>query len=126
LFKAPALLTIVLATALGHAAQTANHTHTITLTFDYDFRITPACSSKITKDCVQQFVAYDISAGIPNRTKLISIPVPPGASGLVKGITATIPPRVFEPGKHLLAVTAQMLSGAESDPRRCTAWEELP
>jgi hypothetical protein len=54
--------------------------HAITFTFDYDFRLTPACSPTATQDCVQQFNLYEISPGIPNRVRLGSIPAPVGAT----------------------------------------------
>src|SRR5204863_1776233 len=74
---------------------------TVTVTFDYDFKLNPACSPKLTKNCVKQFNVYDISSG--GRTKLFSIPVPAGAAGSVKGITGTSPP--VPAGQHTLAVT---------------------
>lgn len=126
LVRAAALLALVLAIALAAGGQTANRKHTITLTFDYDFRLTPACSSKITQDCVQQFVGYDISAGVAKRTKLGVIPLPSNPKGLVRRISGTTPPLLFESGKHLFAVTAQMPNGKESDPDSCTAWADVP
>lgn len=115
-----------LALALASPGQSTNRKHTIALKFNYDFRITPACSPKVTADCVQQFVAYDISAGIAKRTKLLVIPLPEHAKGFVKGIAATSPPLLFEPGKHLLAVSAQMPNGKESYPALCTVWVRVP
>jgi hypothetical protein len=121
-----ALLAAISAIALATAGQDANQKHTITLQFNYDFRLTQACSEKVTKDCVQQFIAYDISAGVANRTKLAVIPVPENAEGFVKGIAAKTPPLLFESGKHLLAVSAQMPNGKESNPILCTAWVQVP
>jgi hypothetical protein len=43
------------------------------------------------------------------------MPPPPDATGFVKGITATTKPFVFTSGKHMLAVSAQMPNGLESD-----------
>lgn len=126
LIGTPALLAIVLAIALAAAGQAANRRHTVTLTFDYDFRLIPACSSKITANCVQQFIAYDISAGAAKRTKLVVIPLPSRPKGLVRKIRGTTPPLLFEPGKHLFAVTAQVADGKESDPTNCTAWADVP
>ena len=91
LIVARALVATVLIGLLSGSVQTTQAKHTISCTFDYDFRITPACSPKVTEGCVQQFNLYDISAGIPKRVKLGSIPVPAGASGFVKGISAMIP-----------------------------------
>lgn len=107
--------------------QTPTHgIHSVTVKFDYDFTKTPACSAKVTKACVQEFVAYDISAGVKHRTKLFVIPVPPGAKGLVQGITGTSPKLDFESGKHLLSVSAQEPDGTESKHRACTTWIEIP
>lgn len=107
--------------------------HKITLTFGYDFTHQPPCPSdgkhskhKKEKLCVQDFVAYDISAGVRNRTKLVSIPVAQDAHGLVSGITATTPPLLFESGRHLIAVVAQTPDGVESDPNQCTVWVNIP
>src|SRR5271168_3176781 len=95
-------------------------THTITFTFDYDFRLTPACSPKATQECVQQFNLYDVSPGILNRVRLGSIRAPVGATGYVKGISATTKPFLWVPGKHRLAVSAQARDGQESDLSACT------
>jgi len=116
-------MAVLIALPSGQATGTK---HKISIAFDYDFTPTPACSSSTKTPCIEQFNAYDISAGLGKRTKLISIPVPPGAHGVVKGIVATTPLLVFEPGKHLLAVTAQMSDGTESDPNKCTIWVQIP
>jgi hypothetical protein len=91
--------------------------HTITIKFDYDFRLTPACSQGLTKKCVKRFNVYDISAG--NRILLFSIPVPDDTVGFVRGISVTSPPLPFAPGKHILAVTAQSADGTESVTNAC-------
>lgn len=93
--------------------------HKITFTFDYDFGITPACSAEIKKGCVKQFNFYDISVGIPKRVPLGSRPVPVDATGLVKGISFTTKRRLFKPGKHRVAVAAQLENGLESDLEKC-------
>ena len=113
------LVTAVLASVLCAGALTAQSRHTITFTFDYDFGITPACSATIRKDCVQQFHFYDISAGIPKRVPLGSFPVPTGATGLMKGISFTTDRRLFNIGKHMVAVAAQSENGLESDLQKC-------
>jgi hypothetical protein len=100
--------------------------HSLTVNFDYDFRRTPACSAKIKKRCVRQFVVYDISAGAAKRSKLFTIPVPRDARGPVNGITSTSPRLSLESGEHLLAVVAQYPDGAESRSRACTAWIAIP
>lgn len=126
--KRALLWAVMVAAPLSCAGQTRSGKHSITLKFNYDFRATPACvpGVKNKKRCVAQFNAYDISAGIAKRTKLAALPVPSGATGLVKGLSLTTPSLLFESGKHLLAVTAQTPDGTESDPNKCTAWVELP
>ena len=87
--------------------------HTVTVTFNYDFKKNPSCAEKPTlKDCVKQFDVYDVS-GV--RFRLFSVPVPAGATGLVKGITGVSPMRAFLPGTHFIAVTAENAAGVESD-----------
>lgn len=108
------------------AAQTSGTRHKISINFNYDFSHTPVCSTKHTKSCVMQFNLYDISAGLPKKTKLMSFSPPAGATGVVDGIKATTPDLVFEPGKHELAVTAQTSNGTESDPMKCTIWVQVP
>ena len=94
--------------------------HKIRFTFSYDFRITPPCSSTVKERCVQQFNFYEISRGISNRVKLGSMPVPADATGFVKGIAGTTKPFLFTSGKHMVAVSAQMPDGSESDLNQCT------
>jgi hypothetical protein len=95
----------------------------ITLTFDYDFTKTPACSDKVKKQCVAKFSVYDISGDKPYL--LFSAPVPDGAQGLVKAITATSPRMLFAVGKHRIAVSAQAPDGKESAPRDCKTIIEI-
>ena len=116
----PRLMTAIFVSLLYASTLASQSRHKITLTFDYDFRITPACSPEIKRACVQQFNVYDISLGIPKRIKLESFHVPPGATGLVKAISVTTKPRLFNPGRHMLAVSAQMPNGMESDLSKCT------
>jgi hypothetical protein len=105
-------------------AQTQTAKHTISVKFDYNFTATPACSQKVTKKCIAKFVVYDISGGKPY--KLFEIPVPADASGAVKGISGESQPLLFEPGKHLIAVTAQKNSGEESSPPASAMWVTIP
>jgi hypothetical protein len=87
--------------------------HTITVRFNYDFRKNPSCAEKPTlKTCIKQLVVYDV---LGQRFRLFSIPVPQGARGFVKGINGQSPTRIFLPGKHFIAVTAQNAGGMESD-----------
>lgn len=113
------ILATVLASLLYSSGLHSQSTHKITFTFDYDFRITPACSPKVKEACVQQFNFYDISAGIPKRVKLGTFAVPAGATGFVKGISGTTKSLLFNPGRHMLAVSAQMPDGTESDLSKC-------
>jgi hypothetical protein len=107
-------------------AAPAHSQHSVTVTFDYDFGLTPACSKKITKGCVQQFVAYDISAGASHSSMLFPIPLPPNPVGAVHGIVATSPKLDFESGKHLISVTAQGPDGTQSRKSICTTWVTIP
>lgn len=101
----------------AHEQQPAAGMHSIVLQFDYDFTKTPACSEKVKKSCVQQFVAYDISGEKPYY--LFSFPVPEDAQGIMKGIKATSPRLLFAVGKHRIGVSARMPDGKESPPRDC-------
>jgi hypothetical protein len=98
--------------------------HTISVTFDYDFTQIHACSATIKKKCIAQFIVYDISGKKPY--KLFSIPTPPGAAGALKGIQGDSQPLLFEAGRHQIAVSAQMESGEESNPRAAAVWIEIP
>jgi hypothetical protein len=93
--------------------------HKIRFTFSYDFRITPPCSSKVKEGCVQRFNFYEISGGVSNRVKLGSMPAPADATGFVKGISGTTEPFLFTSGSHMVAVSAQMPDGSESDLNQC-------
>jgi hypothetical protein len=106
--------------------ETTHGQHTVTVTFDYDFRLTPACSKKVVVNCVQQFVAYDISAGAKKATFLFPIALPTNPVNLVHSITATSPKLDFESGKHLISVTAQGPDGKQSRKSVCTTWIEIP
>ncbi len=114
------LLSTVAVALLYTSLQTSQPTHRITFTFDYDFSVTPACSREVKQACVQQFNFYEISRGISKRTLLGSIPVPADAKGFVKGISGATEPFLFDPGRHMVAVAAQLPNGTESDLRKCT------
>ena len=118
LFK---LVRAALVSVLCARALAAQSRHTIKFTFDYDFGITPACSAEVKKGCVQRFNFYDTSGGVATRVKLGSLPVPTVANGLVRGISFTTERRLFSPGKHMVAVSAQLADGMESDVSRCSA-----
>lgn len=125
------ILAVALAAVLACAAEAGQSKHKITVTFDYDFTHHLSCSASIRdkkekKECVRQFIVYDISAGLPNRTELMSILAPPDAHGLVKGISGSTPLLLFESGQHLIAVVAQTPKGSESDPNQCTVWITIP
>jgi hypothetical protein len=100
-------------------AQTPQSLHRVTVKFDYDFSKSPVCTKKIKRGCVAQFMLYDVSLGVPKRTKLATIPVPDRANGFVPGITWTTDCLVFESGQHRLAVRAQDASGVESRVKQC-------
>jgi hypothetical protein len=108
------------------SAATSHGSHSVTVTFNYDFGQTPACSKKITTHCVQQFIAYDISAGAKHPTMLFPIPLPPNPAGAVKGITKTSAPLDFESGKHLISVAAMSPDGTHSKRNLCTTWITIP
>ena len=95
----------------------ASFARRVTVTFDYDFGRTPLCSSGRTQNCVQQFNVYDFS--VEGRKTLFAIPVPAGAKGVVRGITATSPSSSLVAGEHRIAVTAQSTDGAESAALAC-------
>jgi hypothetical protein len=108
-------------------ATTSHGLHFITVKFDYDFGKTPACSATVKTACVQEFIAYDISAGVQKRSKLFEIPLPAKPVGRVPGITWKSPTKLdFESGKHLLSVVAREPNGTESKHRACTTWIEIP
>jgi hypothetical protein len=69
---------------------------------------------------VLQFNFYEISNGLSNRVKLGSMPAPAGATGFVKDITGTTKEFLFTSGKHMVAVSAQMADGSESDLSQCS------
>lgn len=105
------------------AASTESAKHVITLTFDYDFTKTPACSATVKVHCVAKFSVYDISSHKPYF--LFFAPVPSGAHGVVKGITATSPQLLFAVGKHRIAVSAVEPDGSESPPHECKTIIEI-
>ena len=120
------LLTAFLIGVFATKAQKTPSTHTIAVTFNYDFGVTPACSPSLTKKCVIRFNVYDISPGIANGTKIGSIPLPANPQGLVKGISGETEPFLFNPGRHRIAVSAQMPDGTESDLRLCWVIVQIP
>ncbi|MGD0403429.1 MAG: hypothetical protein ABSB66_09535 [Candidatus Acidiferrales bacterium] len=112
------------------AAQTAEAPaqvvqRTVSVTFDYDFSAFPPCSAKVTKKCIQQFNVWEVSA--PTPIFLFSIPIPPDAKGLVKGITGTASKkRALFTGPHRFGVSAKMAPpGGESDPYRCMVFAQV-
>jgi hypothetical protein len=119
------LCAVVLAIPVFALGQVKPHKHSLTVKFNYDFGLTSACSAGAKKNCVQEFVVYDLSAGAANRQRLASKPATPGASGKVMGITITSPRLPFEIGKHFIAVVARTPDGTESDLYNCTIWVEL-
>lgn len=120
-----ALVAIILLTGFSAAGRADGSRHSVTVTFDYNFALTPACSEKVTDNCVLQFNVYDISNGFEQRTRLFTIPVDRAAKGIVKGITGSSPILLFSPGKHLISVVAQTPSNRKSDPGACATWIEI-
>jgi hypothetical protein len=112
--------------AIVSPSETSHGAHTVTVTFDYDFGKTPACTTTVTKGCVQQFIAFDISAGTKHPPILFPIPLPPNPVGVVHGITKTGPPIDFESGKHLISVSAMSPDGTHSRRSLCTTWITIP
>lgn len=100
--------------------------HCVTVSFTYDFAPMHACSAKVKRNCIDQFNVYDVSGGADKRIKLFSIPAPAGAATVVKDITGRSPLLTFEPGKHQLAVTAQIVGGKESATLAATVWIVVP
>jgi len=96
----------------------------VSVTFDYDFTQNHACSPTIAVECISQFNVYDLRAEKP--VKLFSIPAPSGAHTPVRDIVGRSQLVTIETGKHVLAVSAQMSSGEESNMQQCTAGTILP
>lgn len=112
-------LPFVLADFSGRAQSVAQsdgaNQHKIRVQFDYDFSKDPSCAEKPKqKTCVKQFDVYDVSG---QRFRLFSIPAP-SANGKVKEIRGESPARVFLPGTHFIAVTAENAQGVESETAR--------
>jgi hypothetical protein len=111
----------------GTPPPTASHgVHAVTVTFDYDFSKTPACTAKITKHCVQQFIAYDVSSSAAHPSMLFPISLPANPVGLVKGISKPGPPIDFASGKHIISVSAMSPDGTHSKRSLCTTWITIP
>jgi hypothetical protein len=101
------------------AAARAATGHTVAVTLNYDFTTDGACSTTVTKNCLQQFNIYDVTTGTP--VKLFSITAPAGANGPVNGITGTSGQLSLTSGVHIFGATAQMADGTESSPNGSTA-----
>ena len=110
----------------GQPPSTSHGFHCVTVTFDYDFGKTPACAATVTKVCVQQFIAFDISGGTKNPPMLFPIPLPANPVGAIHGITKTGPPIDFESGQHLISVSAMAPNGTHSKRSLCTTWITIP
>jgi hypothetical protein len=101
------------------AASATGGQHTVSVSLNYDFTTDNACSTSVTKGCLQQFNIYDVTTGTP--VKLFSITAPAGASGPVTGITGTSAALTLHSGVHIFGATAQMADGTESNPNASTA-----
>jgi hypothetical protein len=118
-------------TATSTLAAPTHGKHTISVKFDYDFKLSPACTATTKINCVQQFVVYDISAGNRKnlRYKLFSVPLPADPTGQVKAIQGTSPTLDFESGQHLIAVIATRPDLSESNSLSCGScrtWITIP
>lgn len=132
---APSRSAVQVPTQAASASQAAEQPaqvvqRTVTVTFDYDFSKYPPCSSKITKKCIQQFNVWEVSDPA-KQVFLFTVPVPPDAKGMVRGITWTSPKkRSFFTGPHRFGVSAKTPEPGprgESDPRLCMAFgQALP
>lgn len=121
LFSLPVLsgafLFLVLGAAPTASPQTTHKQHTITVKFVYDFRPHDGCPAKAP--CVKQFNVYNVTEH-RQRALLFIIDVPHSARGKVFYISGQSKPLTFAPGEHMIAVTAQWDTGAESDLLACT------
>jgi len=100
------------------AASAAPPDHTLSITFDYDFRPINSCKIKASKPCVTQFLLYDITG--PKPVLLFTMNAPKGEKKARTGLTGSgsVP---LTDGLHTFALTAQLVTGEESDPTKCTA-----
>jgi hypothetical protein len=130
---APSQSGVQVPTQAASAPQTAEQQpqvvqRTVTVTFDYDFTKYPPCSAKVAKKCIQQFNVWEVSDPA-KQLFLFTIPVPPDAQGMVKGITGTAPKkRAFFAGPHRFGVSAKTPEPeprGESDPRLCMAFAQV-
>jgi hypothetical protein len=99
---------------------------TVTVTFDYDFSNFPPCSAKLTTKCIQEFDVLEVSDPA-NEVFLFTVPAPPNAKGMVKGITFTSPKkRSFFTGPHRIGVSAKApLPLVPSDPLKCMVFVQV-
>jgi hypothetical protein len=105
--------------------------HTVSVAFDYNFKLTPACTPTVLVKCIHQFIVYDISAGADKskRATLLSIALPANPNGIVTEISGTTPLMDFESGRHLIASIATEPDGTESPApacASCTTWITIP
>jgi hypothetical protein len=75
-------------------------------------------------ECIAQFNVYDLEAG--KTVRLFSIPAPTAARTPFRDIVGRSQPLTIGTGKHVLAVSAQMSNGQESNMQECTAGTILP
>jgi hypothetical protein len=128
---APSQSAVQVPTQAASASQAAEQQpqvvqRTVTVTFDYDFSKYPPCSSKVTKKCIQQFNVWEVSDPA-NEFFLFTVPVPPNAKGIVKGITGTAPKkRSFFTGPHRIGVSAKLSPPSiPTDPLRCMTFVQV-
>jgi len=122
--RQPLLWAIGAAFFCNCCTRTDSTKHIVSVTFDYDFTQNHACSPTIVMECIAQFNVYDLGRGKP--VKIFSIPAPTGAHTLLRDIVGRSQPLTIGTGQHVLAVSAQMSSGQESNMQECTAGTILP
>ena len=120
----PFAATAAIAVTMAALTSAAPGQHTLSVSLNYDFTTDNACSTTVTKACLQQFNIYDLTTGTP--VKLFTFPAPSGATGPVTGISATSALLPLKAGVHTFAATAQMADGTESSPNASTATATVP
>jgi hypothetical protein len=104
-------LSLLFGAALTVSPQTTQKQHSIAVQFLYDFRAHQSCPAQ--SPCVKQFNVYNVTDH-GQRTLLFTIHAPPGARAKAVHISGQSMPRPFASGQHMIAVTAQWDTGAES------------
>lgn len=109
-------------TQAAPATPTTPKQHSIAVQFVYDFRAHQGCPAK--SPCVKQFNVYNVTDH-GGRILLFNINAPPNARGKAVHVSGQSMPRPYASGQHMIAVTAQWDTGAESDLLACTTLVEV-